>query len=155
MTNGSVCAHRRDVVIVGGGVMGTSTAYQLARAGVTDVTVLESGELGGGSSAKPLGGVRALFSDAANIALGSRSLEAFRRFDTEVGMDIGLQQSATCLPSATPTTSPILRTEWPCRTRWEFPAGRSAAPRRSITVATRPVRTWSPLSGPPGPTAGS
>jgi sarcosine oxidase, subunit beta len=92
MTNGSVCAHRRDVVIVGGGIMGTSTAYQLARAGVTDVTVLESGELGGGSSAKPLGGVRALFSDAANIALGSRSLEAFRRFDTEVGVDIGLQQ---------------------------------------------------------------
>ena len=92
MTNGSVSAHRRDVVIVGGGIMGTSTAYQLARAGVTDVTVLESGELGGGSSAKPLGGVRALFSDAANIALGSRSLEAFRRFDTEMGVDIGLQQ---------------------------------------------------------------
>jgi sarcosine oxidase subunit beta len=92
MTNGSVRAHRRNVVIVGGGVMGTSTAYQLARAGVTDVTVLESGELGGGSSAKPLGGVRALFSDAANIALGSRSLEAFRRFNTEMGVDIGLQQ---------------------------------------------------------------
>ena len=92
MTDGSVCAHRRDVVIVGGGIMGTSTAYHLARAGVTDVTVLESGDLGGGSSAKPLGGVRALFSDAANIALGLRSLEAFRRFDTEVGVDIGLQQ---------------------------------------------------------------
>ena len=123
MINGSVCAHRRDVVIVGGGIMGTSTAYQLARAGVTDVTVLESAELGGGSSAKPLGGVRALFSDAANIALGSRSLEAFRRFDTEVGWTSVCSRSATCLPSATPTTSPVSRTAWPCRTRWEFPAG--------------------------------
>lgn len=82
----------RDAVIIGGGAMGTSVAYHLARAGVTAVTVLESGELGSGSSAKPLGGVRALFSTDANIALGARSLEAFRRFGTEVGVDIGLQQ---------------------------------------------------------------
>jgi sarcosine oxidase, subunit beta len=91
MTTRRASAHRRDAVIVGGGIMGTSTAYQLARAGVTNVTVLESGVLGGGSSAKPLGGVRALFSDAANIALGSRSLDAFRRFEEELGVDIGLQ----------------------------------------------------------------
>jgi sarcosine oxidase subunit beta len=91
MTTRHASAHRRDVVIIGGGIMGTSTAYQLARAGATEVTVLESGVLGGGSSAKPLGGVRALFSDAANIALGSRSLDAFRRFEEEVGADIGLQ----------------------------------------------------------------
>ena len=82
----------RAAVIIGGGAMGTSVAYHLARAGVTAVTVLESGELGSGSSAKPLGGVRALFSTDANIALGARSLEAFRRFRTEVGVDIGLQQ---------------------------------------------------------------
>jgi sarcosine oxidase subunit beta len=82
----------REAVIIGGGAMGTSVAYHLARAGVTAVTLLESGELGSGSSAKPLGGVRALFSQSANIALGARSLEAFRRFETEVGIDIGLQQ---------------------------------------------------------------
>lgn len=92
MSNGTDCARRRAAVIIGGGVMGTSTAYQLARSGITDVTVLEAGELGSGSSAKPLGGVRAFFSDPANIALGTRSLAAFRRFPTEVGVDIGLQQ---------------------------------------------------------------
>ena len=90
MSNASVT--RRDAVIVGGGIMGASIAFHLARSGVTEITVLDSGDLGGGSSAKPLGGVRALFSDPANIALGARSLEAFRRFDTEVGGDIGLQQ---------------------------------------------------------------
>lgn len=84
--------HHRDAVIVGGGIMGTSTAYHLARAGVTDVTLLEAGELGSGSSAKPLGGVRAVFSDAVNIALGARSLAAFERFGDELGVDIGLQQ---------------------------------------------------------------
>lgn len=81
-----------SVVIIGGGVMGTSTAYHLARAGVTDVVLLEAAELGSGSSGKPLGGVRALFSDPANIALGARSLAAFRRFPSELGVDIGLRR---------------------------------------------------------------
>ena len=57
------------VVIVGGGVMGTSAAYHLARAGIRDVVVLEANELASGSSGKPLGGVRAQFYDPANIAL--------------------------------------------------------------------------------------
>ena len=85
-------AQRRDVVIVGGGVMGASTAYHLARAGVTNVTLLEAGGLASGSSGKPLGGVRAQFSDRANVALGLRSLLAFERFEAELGVDIGLQQ---------------------------------------------------------------
>ncbi len=84
--------HHRDVVIIGGGVMGASTAYHLARAGVTDVTLLETRRLASGSSGKPLGGVRAQFSDRANIALGLRSLRAFQRFEQELGIDIGLQQ---------------------------------------------------------------
>src|SRR5690349_11472585 len=80
------------VVIIGGGIMGTSTAYHLARAGVRGVVVLEAGELACGSSGKPLGGVRAQFSDPANIALGARSLAAFGRFHDEFGVDIGFQQ---------------------------------------------------------------
>lgn len=80
------------VVIIGGGVMGASTAYHLARAGVRDIVVLEANELASGSSGKPLGGVRAQFSDPANIELGARSLTAFRRFSDEFGVDIGYQQ---------------------------------------------------------------
>ena len=49
------------MVIIGGGVMGTSTAYQLARAGVQNAVLLEANELASGSSGKPLGGVRALW----------------------------------------------------------------------------------------------
>lgn len=80
------------VVIIGGGVMGTSTAYHLARAGVRDIVLLESDELASGSSGKPLGGVRAQFSDPANIELGARSLTAFHRFADDLGVDIGYQQ---------------------------------------------------------------
>ncbi|MGW3173375.1 NAD(P)/FAD-dependent oxidoreductase [Streptomyces sp. NPDC001153] len=79
-----------DVVIIGGGVMGVSTAFHLAEAGVTDIVVVERGELGCGSSGKPIGGVRAQFSDPLNIELGSRSLRAYREFPQRPGAAIRL-----------------------------------------------------------------
>ena len=81
-----------DVVIIGGGIMGVSAAFHLAEAGVRNVVLIERGELGTGSSAKPLGGVRATFSDPANIALGKRSLDAYSRFGERFGVDIGLRK---------------------------------------------------------------
>ncbi|MEJ5945601.1 FAD-binding oxidoreductase [Pseudokineococcus basanitobsidens] len=75
---------RADVVVVGGGVVGTSAAFHLARAGL-DVVLLERGALGGGSSGKPVGGVRAQFSSEVNIALAARSLRAYARFAAEMG----------------------------------------------------------------------
>ena len=80
------------MVVVGGGIMGASIAFHLAEAGVTDVVVLERSTLGSGSSAKPLGGVRATFSDANNVQLGLRSLRAFETFADRFGIDIGLRQ---------------------------------------------------------------
>src|SRR3954469_23546937 len=80
------------VVVVGGGVMGTSIARHLVRAGVRDVVLVERGELASGSTSKAAGGVRAQFSDELNIRLGARSLEAFGRFEEETGQDIGLHR---------------------------------------------------------------
>ena len=81
-----------EVVVVGGGVMGTSIAFHLAEAGVRDVVLVERDTLGSGSSAKPLGGVRATFSDPGNVLLGQRSLETFERFAERFSTDIGLRQ---------------------------------------------------------------
>lgn len=81
-----------QVVIVGGGVMGTSIAFHLAEAGVTDVLLLEQHELGSGSTSKAAGGIRANFSDELNIALGARSLEAFARFGERPGQEIDLHR---------------------------------------------------------------
>jgi len=72
--------------------MGTAIAWHLARAGVTDVLVLEAKELGSGSSGKPLGGVRTQFSSPANVRLGARSLAAYRDFAQATGARIGLEQ---------------------------------------------------------------
>ncbi|WP_405652567.1 NAD(P)/FAD-dependent oxidoreductase [Streptomyces sp. RK9] len=81
-----------DVVIVGGGVMGTSIAFHLAEAGVRDVLLLERDTLGSGSTSKAAGGVRGQFSDAVNIQLGARSLELFQDFGRRPGQEIDLHR---------------------------------------------------------------
>jgi len=83
---------RARVVIVGGGVIGVSTAFHLAEAGVTDVLLLESHALGSGSTCRAAGGVRAQFSDRVNIELGMRSLEAFGAFEARPGAQIDLHR---------------------------------------------------------------
>jgi glycine/D-amino acid oxidase-like deaminating enzyme len=82
---------RADVVVVGGGVMGTSAAFHLAEAG-TDVVLVERAELASGSTSKAAGGVRAQFSDPLNIAIGLHSLEAFSRFGERPGAEIDLHR---------------------------------------------------------------
>jgi len=83
---------RAELVIVGGGVMGASIAFHLAEAGVKNIVLLEQNELGSGSTCKAAGGVRAQFSDAVNIQLGLRSLEAFARFPERPGQDIDFRK---------------------------------------------------------------
>ncbi|MFF4959769.1 NAD(P)/FAD-dependent oxidoreductase [Streptomyces sp. NPDC001222] len=93
---------RASVVVIGGGVMGTSAAYHLAHAGVPDVVLVERDELAAGSTSRAAGGVRAQFSDELNIRLGARSLEAFARFAEEPGQDIGLHRVGYLFLLSTP-----------------------------------------------------
>jgi sarcosine oxidase, subunit beta len=80
------------VVIVGGGVIGTSCAFHLVEAGVDGVVLLERGQLGSGSSGRAAGGVRAQFSDEINILLARRSLRAFAEFGERPGWEIDLNR---------------------------------------------------------------
>jgi sarcosine oxidase, subunit beta len=79
------------VVIVGGGVIGTSAAFHLAEAGV-DVVLIERAQLGSGSTSKAAGGVRTQFSDLLNIEIAKRSMAAFRDFGRRPGWEIELKQ---------------------------------------------------------------
>jgi sarcosine oxidase subunit beta len=80
-----------EVVVVGGGVIGTSVAFHLAEAGV-GVCLLERDQLAGGSTSRAAGGFRAQFSDPLNITLGLRSIDAFLRFHERPGAEIDLHQ---------------------------------------------------------------
>ena len=91
-----------EVVVIGGGAIGTSIAFHLAEAGVPDVVLLERDELGQGSTCKAAGGVRAQFSDRINIELGARSLEAFGRFAERPGQEIDLHRVGYLFLLSTP-----------------------------------------------------
>ena len=62
-----------EVVVVGGCVIGVSTAFHLAEAGVRDVVLIERDSLASGSTSRAAGGVRAQFSDELNIAIALRT----------------------------------------------------------------------------------
>ncbi len=81
-----------EVVIIGGGVIGTSCAFHLAEAGVGRVVLIERDSLGSGSTCKAVGGVRSSFTSRANIEIGLRSLEAYSRFGERPGQDIDLRR---------------------------------------------------------------
>ena len=75
-----------ECVIVGGGVVGCSIAYHLARGGMRPL-LLERGELAGGSTARGAGGVRQQFSTAANVRVSILSRRMLERFEEETGTD--------------------------------------------------------------------
>ncbi|HSF05138.1 MAG TPA: FAD-binding oxidoreductase [Methylomirabilota bacterium] len=78
-----------DVVIVGGGVTGTSIAFHLAQAGVREVIVLERRFLGAGGTGRSVGIIRQLYPTAEATGLVLRSLDVYRHFDEAVGGDSG------------------------------------------------------------------
>jgi len=80
-----------QVVVVGGGAVGTSIAFHLAEVEV-DVCLLERDALSSGSTSRAAGGVRTQFSDPLNIAIGLRGVEAFMRFAERPGGEIDFRQ---------------------------------------------------------------
>jgi sarcosine oxidase subunit beta len=78
-------AQTSDVLIVGGGVIGTSIACALARRRVGKVVLLEKSFLGAGSSGKSGAIIRQHYSNHLTAAMAQKSLRFFERFDDMVG----------------------------------------------------------------------
>jgi sarcosine oxidase, subunit beta len=79
-----------DVVVVGGGVVGASVAWHLARSGLRDVLIVERGTAPGeGSTGRATGGFRAQFGTEINVRVSLLAREKLRRFGDEVGGDAG------------------------------------------------------------------
>lgn len=81
-----------EAVVVGGGVVGCSIAYHLARRGLRDVIVLERETVGSGTTSKAAGGIRAQFATETEIRFSLESIATFERFVEEFGVDPGYRK---------------------------------------------------------------
>jgi dimethylglycine dehydrogenase len=81
------------VVVIGGGIVGASVAYHLARRGITDVGLIERDRLTAGSSWHAAGGFHAINSDTRIAALQRYTIEQYPKIEAESGQSIGLRMS--------------------------------------------------------------
>ena len=79
--------HTADVVIIGGGIVGSSIAWHLTEAGCRNVLMVErETHQGKGSTGKSMGGVRAQFATAPNIQMSLYSIPFYASFEERLGL---------------------------------------------------------------------
>src|SRR5690242_7256049 len=83
---------RAHVVIVGGGVIGTSVAYHLTKFGFTDVVLLEQGQLSCGTTWHAAGLVGQLRASESATRLVQYSTQLYAELEAETGLSAGYKQ---------------------------------------------------------------
>ena len=94
-------------VVIGGGVVGSSVLYHLAKYGWTDVVMLERRRLASGSSWHAAGGVHALNADPNMAALQAYTIDLLTEIEKESGQNIGFHKTGGLVLAGTPE-----RWEW-------------------------------------------
>ncbi len=89
-----------QIVVIGGGIIGCSTAYHLARDHKADVILLEQGKLTSGSTWHAAGLVGQLRSSASITKVLKYSVDLYKRLDAETGLATGWKMTG-CLRLAT------------------------------------------------------
>jgi dimethylglycine dehydrogenase len=95
------------VVVIGGGVVGASVLYHLAKLGWTDVALIERSVLTAGSSWHAAGGIHALNADPNIAALQAYTIDLLPEIQKESGQDINLHMTGGLTMAGTPD-----RWEW-------------------------------------------
>ena len=82
-----------DVVIVGAGVHGLSTAYYLGKLGVTNVAILDRGYIGGGGSGRSTAIIRANYLTPQGIPFFNESVKLYENLSQELDYNLLFNQS--------------------------------------------------------------
>ncbi len=89
------------VCIIGGGIIGTSIAFHLAKLGERRVAVFERSYISSGATGRCGGGIRQQWSARMNVRLAMRSVKLFERFEKDAGFDIEYRQGGYLLMAFT------------------------------------------------------
>ena len=103
---GNMKSHYR-VVVIGGGVVGASIIYHLAKMGWSDVCLIERSVLTAGSSWHAAGGVHALNADPNISALQAYTIDLLGKIEEESGQSVGMHMTGGLTLAGTPD-----RWEW-------------------------------------------
>ncbi len=100
---------RARIVIIGGGVIGTSTAYHLAHLGETDVVLIEQGTLSCGTTWHAAGLVGPLRASESGTRLVQYSADLYARLEGETGLATGYKPVGGVIVARTPERMTALR----------------------------------------------
>ncbi len=102
---------RAQVVVIGGGIIGASVAYHLAHLGITDVLLLEQGQLSSGTTWHAAGLVGQLRASESGTRLVQYSARLYQSLEAETGLSTGYRQCGGVTVARTPDRmTQLLRT---------------------------------------------
>ena len=93
---------RAQVVIIGGGIVGTSVAYHLAHLGMTDIVLLEQGQLSSGTTWHAAGLVGQLRASESGTRLVQYSAQLYQALEAETGLGTGYKECGGVTVARTP-----------------------------------------------------
>ena len=127
---------RFRVIIIGGGVIGTSVAYHLAELGCTDVLLVEQGQLSCGTTWHAAGLVGQLRASESGTRLVQYSTELYARLEAETGLSAGFRRCGGLIVARTADRLTQLRRTAAAADAYRA-GGRAAHPRPGGRSATR------------------
>lgn len=95
-------AETADVIVIGAGIMGISTAYHLRKRGIGNIVVLERGEIASGSTMWASGGMRHQYSARVGIQLSQEAFKYLDRFEEEFGSTVQFNRIGYLFLGTTP-----------------------------------------------------
>ena len=90
------------VVVIGGGVVGASIIYHLAKMGWSDICLIERSVLTAGSSWHAAGGVHALNADPNISSLQAYTIDLLSQIEKESGQSVGMHMTGGLTLAGTP-----------------------------------------------------
>ena len=93
-----------SVVVIGGGVIGTSVAYHLARAGWRDILLVERHQIGSGTTWHSAGNIALATEDPVGLRLQRYALDLFPELEVETGLSVGWRSSGRIILLRSPAS---------------------------------------------------